>query len=81
MGRSETDRIRTEIEHLSAEKQAAVDAEAYEEAGEIKQRIERLQAELDNRPAEVAEREDAALIVGEQQIARGRGGPHRHPGR
>jgi ATP-dependent Clp protease ATP-binding subunit ClpC len=69
VGRSETDRIRTEIEHLSAEKQAAVDAEAYEEAGEIKQRIERLQAELDNRPAEVAEREDAALVVGEQQIA------------
>ena len=68
-GRSEADRIRTEIEHLSAEKQAAVDAEAYEEAGEIKQRIERLQAELDNRPAEVAEREDAALIVSEQQIA------------
>jgi ATP-dependent Clp protease ATP-binding subunit ClpC len=69
VGRSESDRIRTEIEHLSAEKQAAVDAEAYEEAGEIKQRIERLQAELDNRPAEVAEREDATLIVGEQQIA------------
>jgi ATP-dependent Clp protease ATP-binding subunit ClpC len=69
VGRSDTDRIRAEIEHLSAEKQAAVDAEAYEEAGEIKQRIERLQAELDNRPAEVAEREDAALIVGEQQIA------------
>jgi ATP-dependent Clp protease ATP-binding subunit ClpC len=69
VGRSESDRIRTEIEHLSAEKQAAVDAEAYEEAGEIKQRIERLQAELDNRPAEVAEREDASLIVGEQQIA------------
>jgi ATP-dependent Clp protease ATP-binding subunit ClpC len=69
VGQSESDRIRTEIEHLSAEKQAAVDAEAYEEAGEIKQRIERLQAELDNRPAEVAQREDAALIVSEQQIA------------
>jgi ATP-dependent Clp protease ATP-binding subunit ClpC len=68
-GRSEADRIRAEIEHLSAEKQAAVDAEAYEEAGEIKQRIERLQAELDSRPADVAAREDAPLVVGEQQIA------------
>jgi len=68
-GRSESDRIRAEIDHLSAEKQAAVDAEAYEEAGEIKQRLERLQAELDNRPADVAQREDAQLIVGEQQIA------------
>jgi len=69
VGQSDSDRIRAEIEHLSAEKQAAVDAEAYEDAGEIKQRIERLQAELDNRPAEVAQREDATLVVGEQQIA------------
>ncbi|HET9123869.1 MAG TPA: ATP-dependent Clp protease ATP-binding subunit [Solirubrobacteraceae bacterium] len=68
-GRSEADRIRAEIEHLSAEKQAAVDAEAYEDAGQIKQRIQRLRAELDARPADVAEREDAPLIVGEQQIA------------
>jgi len=68
-GRSEADRIRAEIEHLAAEKQAAVDAEAYEEAGEIKQRIERLQAELDSRPADVAAREDAPLVVGEPQIA------------
>jgi ATP-dependent Clp protease ATP-binding subunit ClpC len=68
-GRTGADRIRAEIEHLSAEKQAAVDAEAYEEAGAIKQRIARLQAELDARPAEVAEREDAPLVVGEQQIA------------
>jgi ATP-dependent Clp protease ATP-binding subunit ClpC len=69
VARSDADRLRTEIEHLSAEKQAAVDAEAYEEAGEIKQRIERLQSDLDNRPADIAEREDASVIVGEQQIA------------
>ena len=39
-------RLRTELEHLRAEKQAAVDAEAYEDAGELKTRIERLQREL-----------------------------------
>ena len=40
------DRVRAEIEHLRAEKQAAVDAEAYEDAGEIKQRIDGLEREL-----------------------------------
>jgi ATP-dependent Clp protease ATP-binding subunit ClpC len=40
------DRLRAEIEHLRAEKQAAVDAEAYEDAGEIKQRIDGLEREL-----------------------------------
>ena len=43
---SDGDRLRTEVEHLRAEKQAAVDAEAYEDAGEIKQRIDRLEREL-----------------------------------
>ena len=65
----DADAIRAEIEHLSAEKQAAVDAEAYEEAGEIKERIARLQAQLDARPAEVAAAEDAARVVGEREIA------------
>ena len=37
---SETSRLRTELEHLKAEKQAAVDAEAYEDAAEIKTRIQ-----------------------------------------
>jgi ATP-dependent Clp protease ATP-binding subunit ClpC len=45
-GDNELDRLRAEIEHLRAEKQAAVDAEAYEEAGEIKQRIDALQSRL-----------------------------------
>jgi ATP-dependent Clp protease ATP-binding subunit ClpC len=40
------DRMSAEIEHLRAEKQAAVDAEAYEDAGEIKQRIDGLEREL-----------------------------------
>jgi ATP-dependent Clp protease ATP-binding subunit ClpC len=65
----DADHIRTELEHLAAEKQAAVDAEAYEEAGEIKQRIAKLQKQLDERPAEVAEVEDAPRIVGESEIA------------
>jgi ATP-dependent Clp protease ATP-binding subunit ClpC len=40
------DRMRAELEHLRAEKQAAVHAEAYEDAGEIKQRIDGLEREL-----------------------------------
>ena len=43
---SETDRLTTELEHLRAEKQAAVDAEAYEDAGELKQRIDGLERQL-----------------------------------
>jgi ATP-dependent Clp protease ATP-binding subunit ClpC len=65
----DADHIRAELEHLAAEKQAAVDAEAYEEAGEIKQRIAKLRKQLDERPAEVAEVEDAPRIVGESEIA------------
>ena len=66
---SDANAIRTEIEHLSAEKQAAVDAEAYEEAGEIKQRLVSLQAQLDERPDDVAAAQDAPRIVGQAQIA------------
>jgi ATP-dependent Clp protease ATP-binding subunit ClpC len=68
-GDDETVSARKEIEHLSAEKQAAVDAEAYEEAGEIKARIARLQRQLDERPAEIAAAEDGPSIVGETEIA------------
>ena len=65
--RSGTDggKLRTELEHLAAEKQAAVDAEEYEEAGKIKQRIE----ELELRLAELPENEDAGEAVGEQEVA------------
>ncbi len=66
---SEAEVIRVEIEHLSAEKQAAVDAEAYEEAGEIKDRIAKLQAQLAARPADVASAQDASRVVGEREIA------------
>ena len=68
-GVSEAESIRAEMEHLSAEKQAAVDAEAYEDAGEIKQRIAALQAQLDERPADVASAQDRPLVVGEAEIA------------
>jgi ATP-dependent Clp protease ATP-binding subunit ClpC len=60
---SEPDRLRTELERLRAEKQAAVDAEAYEDAGRIKQHIDALEARL-------SERDDAgAVLVSEQEIA------------
>ena len=73
---SETDRIRTELEHLRAEKQAAVDAEAYEDAGELKQRIGRLERQLAELTAAEGEATEAAQtdinnsnIVDEQAIA------------
>ena len=40
----ERQRAQTELERLRAEKQAAVDAEAYEEAGQIKEHIEALES-------------------------------------
>ena len=39
-------KLRAETEHLKAEKQAAVDAEAYEDAAEIKARIDALELRL-----------------------------------
>ena len=45
-GGDEPATLREEIERLQGEKQGAVDAEAYEQAGEIKQRIEELEARL-----------------------------------
>ena len=43
---SDTARLTTELEHLKVEKQAAVDAEAYEEAAEIKVRIDALSRQI-----------------------------------
>ncbi|MGN6870079.1 MAG: AAA family ATPase [Solirubrobacteraceae bacterium] len=63
---SETDQVRDELERLAAEKQAAVDAEAYEEAGQIKQRID----ELEQRVAEQADRPgEPSTAVTEHEIA------------
>jgi ATP-dependent Clp protease ATP-binding subunit ClpC len=60
---SDYEHIRSEIERLRAEKQAAVDAEAYEEAAEIKQRIDQLEVRLGEQSGEVV------TEVGEQEIA------------
>jgi ATP-dependent Clp protease ATP-binding subunit ClpC len=63
---SELSRLNAELEHLKAEKQAAVDAEAYEEAGEIKQRIDTLESRVADLPEET---NIGAPKVGEQEIA------------
>ena len=63
------------LEQLRAEKQAAVDAEAYEEAGELKLRIDELERviETGNEPSDPAAAEPAAAsepaVVGEQEVA------------
>jgi ATP-dependent Clp protease ATP-binding subunit ClpC len=61
---SEYEHLRSEIERMRAEKQAAVDAEAYEDAAEIKQRID----ELEGRLHESANSGDIQTRVGEQEI-------------
>jgi ATP-dependent Clp protease ATP-binding subunit ClpC len=68
------DRVRAEIEHLRAEKQAAVDAEAYEDAGEIKQRIDGLERELtamepSDGPESKRTHSSGGMVVDEQSIA------------
>jgi ATP-dependent Clp protease ATP-binding subunit ClpC len=67
---NELRRTRTELEHLRAEKQAAVDAEAYEEAGEIKARIDGLERKLAalTDPGDGTE-VDGPVVVGEAEIA------------
>jgi ATP-dependent Clp protease ATP-binding subunit ClpC len=59
-------RLTAERDHLAAEKQAAVDAEAYEDAGRLKELIE----ELDVRLAELtADTGETGSVVGETEIA------------
>ena len=59
----EADKLRARAEALKAEKQAAVDAEAYEDAGRIKVEID----SLESRVAELSV--DVATDVGETEIA------------
>jgi ATP-dependent Clp protease ATP-binding subunit ClpC len=66
----DAERIRGEIERLRAEKQAAVDAEYYEDAGKIKERIDELERELSELPetsneglTEVGEEDVAAVVA------------------
>jgi len=74
---SELGKLRAELEHLQAEKQAAVDAEAYEDAAEIKTRIEalgqRLAATAEDQPAAGVAgslaSDTAGAIVGERDVA------------
>ena len=64
----EGERIRGEIDRLRAEKQAAVDAEYYEDAGKIKERIDELERRLSELPE--SERSDETVTeVGEEEIA------------
>ncbi len=65
----ELDRLRAELERLRAEKQAAVDAEAYEEAGQIKLRIDDLERQISEQsdasdgPSTVVTEQDIASVV------------------
>jgi ATP-dependent Clp protease ATP-binding subunit ClpC len=65
---AEADRLRARVDAMRAEKQAAVDAEAYEDAGRIKDEICALEARLaelggGERSSEVGETEVAAVIA------------------
>jgi ATP-dependent Clp protease ATP-binding subunit ClpC len=69
-GEDELERLRERIAELRVHKQAAIDAEAYEDAGHIKSQIESLHAELEAAqasgaagPAVVGEREVAAVVA------------------
>ena len=64
---TDTDELRVELERLQAEKQAAVDAEAYEDAGRLKEMIDDVQTRL----SELGENDEetARTTVGEQDIA------------
>jgi ATP-dependent Clp protease ATP-binding subunit ClpC len=64
----EGERIRGEIDRLRAEKQAAVDAEYYEDAGKIKERIEELERRLSELP-ESEGGDESVTKVGEEEIA------------
>jgi ATP-dependent Clp protease ATP-binding subunit ClpC len=69
-GESEAETLRGRIDQMRAEKQAAIDAEAYEDAGKIKAEIGQLETRLHaaeaagaTGPAVVGEREVAAVVA------------------
>jgi ATP-dependent Clp protease ATP-binding subunit ClpC len=69
-GEDELERLRERIAELRVHKQAAIDAEAYEDAGQIKAQIESLHEQLEAAkasgaagPAVVGEREVAAVVA------------------
>jgi ATP-dependent Clp protease ATP-binding subunit ClpC len=63
---SEFEQLRSELEALNAQKQAAVDAEEYEEAGQIKQRIDELERRVGEQEAQPGE---PSMTVSEQNMA------------
>jgi ATP-dependent Clp protease ATP-binding subunit ClpC len=65
-GSDEAERLRERAEHMRAEKQAAVDAEAYEDAGRIKLEIDGLEARV---AALAANGEAGPAVVGETEVA------------
>ncbi len=65
----ERTRLAGELERLRAEKQAAVDAEAYEEAGQLKQQIDQLETQLAALPGDGLAPADGPAIVGEAEVA------------
>jgi ATP-dependent Clp protease ATP-binding subunit ClpC len=73
--RTDVAKLRRELEHLQAEKQAAVDAEAYEDASELKARIARLEQQIEAlEPVEAGaavegERQAGGLAVTESDVA------------
>jgi ATP-dependent Clp protease ATP-binding subunit ClpC len=66
--RPELAKLRAELAHLETEKQAAVDAEAYEDAGELKVRIARLQEQIAQEAPE-GSGASGEPAVGETEIA------------
>jgi len=61
----DVDRLRAELERLREDKKAAVEAEAYEQAGALKEQIEEVERELDQREEDPA----GETVVGEQEVA------------
>jgi ATP-dependent Clp protease ATP-binding subunit ClpC len=65
----DAERLADQLERLRAEKQAAVDAEAYEEAGELKAQIEQIEQTLAELPEDGEPRPLGQSVLGEQEIA------------
>jgi ATP-dependent Clp protease ATP-binding subunit ClpC len=65
---SERQRLESERDRLKAEKQAAVGAEAYEDAGQLKEHIEKLERRLAELP-EAPGGQSGSATVGETEIA------------
>jgi len=63
----ELERLRDRLEELRAHKQAAVDAEAYERAGELKLEAERVERRLGTLEANAGD--DGPAVVGETEVA------------